>query len=160
MDIIEATVGYIPSIIKSQKKAYQKVRDFNPSAIVDTSVDLERRINANDWKVFIGVNENDEVMAGISYLINSTKDAVYGCRFFSVGNNGEGFELLEDISIRMSSNGIQTVYARVFEGDSLLSKYQQKGFKIASIAEIDECRALIGDKIPSTEKRVYIVKHM
>ena len=160
MRIIRATPEYTNGITKAQFSAYEAVNDHNPSARSETASNIESRIMDESWRVFIGINDDNEVITSISYLLNHQKDAAYACRWFSIGKGLAAYYIFIDSMNQLRTEGIRRLFARTFKVDRRVKIYKRGRFREASSEEITECKLMVRDIIPSMEDRIYLVRDL
>ncbi len=156
---IEATLDYADKIAQAQAEAFKRVIHLHPMAVDETVKDIEARINDPLTRLFIMLNEEDKIVAGITYRSNVKGDCGYGFRWFSL-EKGAGVQLRTEVQVKLKESGVQRVFGRTFTMGNHLAFSLASGYRIASEDEISECLEIIGDAVKNTEWRTYIVKDL
>jgi hypothetical protein len=162
MEIIQAEIAHAKLIAEAQLLAYKRTEEFEPGAKHDTLLDIELRLGDDDWRVFIGFEDHDSssLIAGISYLLNASRDAAYACRWFSTTARPDSARVYRGSLPLLQACGVRKLFARIYDDDRWIRIYK-KDFRDASHAEIDECKALMGNKTQTTgRRRIYLIRDL
>ena len=153
MSVVKATTEHIDGILSAQMRSYAHVAGDIPTALLETPKDLCCRIESQEWRTYVNVDESGRVIAGISFMLSPQVQVAYACRWFGI--EGKGFTVLKESREQLKKEGIAKLYLRTFPGKNE-KVYRFQGCRSMTEVEMEEFDKLFKSRIPRGENRVYL----